>query len=170
MKAQADELKRKAKDYDKVKADIADLEKSITLLKSRIPSEAQVPILLYDIEQMANASQGTLESFQPGELRSFGSGGAGGAPAAQPAAGTMSDILEMPVTIKAGATYPQLIKLMDQRSTCGCRLSIGGLCLAPPPQTGVSSDPTKAISFKNTLSVEFTMSAYVLKTGAEAKQ
>lgn len=79
----------------------------------------------------------------------------------------MADIMELPVNIHAEATYPQIIKLLDQLSNYERKLNVSNIQLAPlgnsqtmqPPQ-----DPTKPANvFKNTLDVTFTLTAYVLK-------
>jgi Tfp pilus assembly protein PilO len=210
-KRQAQELKARTKEIDTIKAETNALEKSITLLKQKIPSEAQVPVLLYDIERMAKASDGNLKSFEPGELKPYGSapgsapiptpppaptpappkakpvekeggGGAeagaapatgapaGGAPAAPaaapaPARPATADILELPVTVHAEATYPQVIKFLDQLGTYERKLNVSNLQLSPLGGASVtSSDPNKqSIVFKNMLNVEFTLTAYVLR-------
>jgi Tfp pilus assembly protein PilO len=213
---QAQELKERTKQIDAIKAETAALEKSITLLKSKIPSEAQVPVLLYDIERMAKAAEGNLRSFEPGQMKPYGSGpgaapipapppppapkpkpaakpaadkgegdggaeggagdaeGGGGAkPAAKappppppPPRPATADILEMPVTIHAEATYPQVIKFLDQLSTYERKLNVSNLQLTPAAggsSGGGAADSKQAAVFKNTLGVEFTVSAYVLK-------
>jgi Tfp pilus assembly protein PilO len=167
----AEELKRKAKEIDKINEEKDELQKSITLLKQQIPAEAQVPVLLFDIERMAKASQGTLNSFEPGNLRAFSAGGDTGAPgaAAKPAGGAATDdIQELPVTIKATATYPEVIKFIDQLSAYERKLNISNLALTPAAQAGVisSQNGNTAPVFKNTLNVEFTLLAYVLKDNA----
>ena len=165
---QADELRERTKQIDTVKAEIAALERSIALLKQKIPSEAQVPVLLYDIERMAKGSQGIMNSFQPGQLRQFGAADPNAPvdPNAKPMAG--GDIMELPVTIQATATYPEIIKFLSQVSNYERKLNVGNLKLTPnlkggsegPGETGKNS-----IVFKNQLSVEFTVSAYILKQG-----
>jgi Tfp pilus assembly protein PilO len=210
-KRQAQELKARTKEIDTIKAETVALDKSITLLKAKIPGEAQVPVLLYDIERMAKASDGNLKSFEPGELKPYGSapgsapvptpppaptpappkpkpvekeggGGAegaaapasgapaGGAPApapvaAAPARPATADIMELPVTVHAEATYPQVIKFLDQLGTYERKLNVSNLQLTPLGGASASaSDPNKqAIVFKNMLNVEFTLTAYVLR-------
>lgn len=145
---QADELKARTKEIDKVKAEIAELEKSITLLRSKIPSEAQVPVLLYDIEKITKSSQGDLATFQPGELRNF-SGDASG------------DIQELPVNITASATFPQIISFMDKINQYERKLSVSNISLAP---TNAKPDIKSANPiYSNTLNMTFTLNAYVLK-------
>lgn len=179
------ELQQQTKMMEAVKAETEALEKSIELLRSKIPSEAQIPVLLYDIERMAVASQGELNSFAPGELRSFGGGAAAPAPAPTPpppprpgaspapagggeeggaGAASMTDILELPVTISAGATYPQVIKLLDQLATYERKLNVTNLTLSPNlVQRPTGADAKEPFVFKNALKVEFTLSAYVLR-------
>ncbi|MDB5096095.1 MAG: hypothetical protein JWM80_516, partial [Cyanobacteria bacterium RYN_339] len=70
---QAAELKERTKQIDAIKAETAALQKSIDLLTQKIPGEAQVPVLLFDIERMAKAAEGNLKSFEPGELKPYGS-------------------------------------------------------------------------------------------------
>lgn len=182
---EAAQLKEQTKEMDRVKAETEALEKSIELLRSKIPSEAQIPVLLYDLERMALASQGNLNSFAPGELRSFG-GGAGAAPAPAPtpaptpkpggntapaaeeggAAGgaAVTDILELPVSIVAEATYPQVIKFLDQLGTYERKLNVTNLSLTPVQvQRPTGADAKEPFVFKNALKVEFTLSAYVLR-------
>jgi Tfp pilus assembly protein PilO len=167
---QAQQLATRTKEIDKVKREIQDLERAVTLLKNKIPSEAQVPVLLYDIERMARASQGEMNSFQPGQLRGFGQGDQ---PAGQPAdtknapAGTQ-DIMELPVTIQCTATYPEVIKFLSQVSNYERKLNVSNIKVAPGKSQSGAGQPgsgKEAIGFKNTLSVEFTVSAYILKAG-----
>jgi Tfp pilus assembly protein PilO len=166
---QADELRERTKQIDTIKAEITALERSIALLKQKIPGEAQVPVLLFDIERMAKGSQGTMNSFQPGALRAFGSGdGANAATDPNATKANTNDIMELPVTIQATATYPEIIKFLSQVSNYERKLNVGNLKLTPGKAGGGEggSDTGKnSIVFKNTLNVEFTLSAYILKQG-----
>jgi type IV pilus assembly protein PilO len=145
---QAEELKQRTKEIDKVKAEIAELEKGITLLRSKIPSEAQVPVLLYDIEKITKSSQGDLATFQPGELRNFSGDNSG-------------DIQELPVNITASATFPQIIAFMDKLNSYERKLSVSNISLAP---TGTKPDLKSANPiYANTLNMTFTLNAYVLR-------
>lgn len=162
---EAEDLRRRTKDIDTVKAEIAALEKSITLLKQQIPGDAQVSSLLFDIERMTKASQGALFSFAPGQLRAFTGEGSGGS-------ATM-DIQELPVSIKATATYPEVINFLAQLNQYERKLNISNLSLTPTGESkgGNTGDPgTMSLGFKNTLSVEFTLLAYVLKTNGAPVQ
>jgi Tfp pilus assembly protein PilO len=168
--AQADELRERTKQIDTIKAEITALERSIALLKQKIPGEAQVPVLLFDIERMAKGSQGTMSSFQPGALRAFGSEGDNAAtdPNATKSSANTNDIMELPVTIQATATYPEIIKFLSQVSNYERKLNVGNLKLSPGKALGGeggSESGKNSIVFKNTLSVEFTLSAYILKQG-----
>lgn len=154
---EADDLRRRTKEIDSVKAEIAALEKSITLLKQQIPGDAQVSSLLFDIERMTKASQGALFSFQPQPMRAFsGDGGSSSA--------TM-DIQELPVSIKATATYPEVINFLAQLNAYERKLNISNLSLSPSGDKGGNEGDqgTMSMGFKNTLNVEFTLLAYVLK-------
>jgi Tfp pilus assembly protein PilO len=163
---QADELRQRTKQIDGIKAEITALERSISLLKEKIPSEAQVPVLLYDIERMAKSSQGAMNSFQPGQLRAFGSDPNAPAAEAKPGANT-NDIMELPVTIQATATYPEIIKFLSQVSNYERKLNVGNLKLTPGSgkSEGTGDSGKNSIVFKNALNVEFTLSAYILKQG-----
>lgn len=166
LRDKAANLKVKAKDYDKIKKEIVEVEKAIELLKSKIPAEAQVPILLYDIVQMTESRQCSLDSFTPGPLAEFGK--TAGAVAGQKENKIGNDIMEMPVTIQAAATYGQVIKLMDNLNQYERTLNISGLSLSPDTANtrNVSNDrdPSKpSFVFKNKLKIEFTLMAYVLK-------
>jgi Tfp pilus assembly protein PilO len=168
--AQADELRERTKQIDTIKAEITALERSIALLKQKIPGEAQVPVLLFDIERMAKGSQGTMNSFQPGALRAFGADGANAAtdPNAAKTGANTNDIMELPVTIQATATYPEIIKFLSQVSNYERKLNVGNLKLTPGKAgggEGGSESGKNSIVFKNTLNVEFTLSAYILKQG-----
>lgn len=166
--AQADELRERTKQIDTIKAEITALERSIALLKQKIPGEAQVPVLLFDIERMAKGSQGTMNSFQPGALRAFGSDGANAATDPNAAKANTNDIMELPVTIQATATYPEIIKFLSQVSNYERKLNVGNLKLTPGKGgggEGGSESGKNSIVFKNTLNVEFTLSAYILKQG-----
>ena len=152
-----DDLARQAKDIVQIQQQTDDLKKSILLLKQQIPNEAQIPVLLYDLERMVKDSDGTLNSFQPGKLRAF-SGGGGAA---------TQDIQELPVTIHASATYPEVIKFLDALNAYERKLSVSDLTLSPAGSAGVarSDSGNSAPVFQNTLNVEFTLLAYVLKEG-----
>lgn len=166
--AQADELRERTKQIDTVKAEITALERSIALLKQKIPGEAQVPVLLFDIERMAKGSQGTMNSFQPGALRAFGSDGANAASDPNATKANTNDIMELPVTIQATATYPEIIKFLSQVSNYERKLNVGNLKLTPGKGGGGEGGGEagkNSIVFKNTLNVEFTVSAYILKQG-----
>jgi Tfp pilus assembly protein PilO len=162
---EADDLRRRTQEIDTVKAEIEALEKSITLLKQQIPGDAQVSSLLFDIERMTKASQGALFSFTPQTMRAFSGEGAGGT-------GT-SDIQELPVAIKATATYPEVINFLAQLNNYERKLNISNLSLTPAANTkgGNEGDQgTIPSGFKNTLNVEFTLLAYVLKTNGAPVQ
>lgn len=168
--AQADELRERTKQIDTIKAEITALERSIALLKQKIPGEAQVPVLLFDIERMAKGSQGTMNSFQPGALRAFGADGVNAAtdPNATKTGANTNDIMELPVTIQATATYPEIIKFLSQVSNYERKLNVGNLKLSPGKAVGGEGGGEagkNSIVFKNTLNVEFTLSAYILKQG-----
>lgn len=170
--SQAKELAERTKQIDTIKREIQDLEHAVTLMKSKIPPEAQVPVLLYDIERMAKASQGVMNSFQPGQLRGFGAGdapaGQSAADAAKNAPAGTQDIMELPVTIQCTATYPEVIKFLGQVGNYERKLNVSNLKLSPGTGgggEGASGSGKNSISFKNTLSVEFTLSAYILKSG-----
>lgn len=162
MEAEAQELKRQASAVDETKEEIAKREEQITLLKQQIPSDAQVSVLLFDIERMTKQSQGSLFSFTPGNLRAFGSDGEGrgGGDSAT------SDIQELPVTIKATATYPEVIDFLGLLNNYERKLNISNLTLTPSGKAGVQQpgEDGKTLGFKNTLNVEFTLLAYVLKS------
>ena len=148
-KREAEELKQRTKEIDKVKGEIAEIEKNITLLRSKIPGEAQVPVLLYDIERITKGVQGDLATFTPGELRTFSGDSSG-------------DIQEMPVTIAASATFPQVIQFMDRLSSYERKLSVSNISLQPAP-TNTAGKNGEAGMYKNTLNLQFTLNAYVLK-------
>ncbi|MFP5503551.1 MAG: type 4a pilus biogenesis protein PilO [Candidatus Sericytochromatia bacterium] len=162
LEAEAQELKRQASAVDETKEEIAKREEQITLLKQQIPSDAQVSVLLFDIERMTKQSQGSLFSFTPGALRAFGSNGqdSGGSPGGS----ATSDIQELPVTIKATATYPEVIDFLSLLNSYERKLNVSNLTLAPAGSAGVQQpgEDGKAAGFKNTLNVEFTLLAYVL--------
>ena len=161
---EAEDLRRRTKEIDTVKAEIAALEKSITLLKQQIPADAQVSSLLFDIERMTKASQGALFSFQPQAMRAFSGEGA---------SGSTMDIQELPVSIKATATYPEVINFLAQLNQYERKLNISNLSLSPSGDSkgGNGGDQgTMSMGFKNTLSVEFTLLAYVLKTNGAPVQ
>lgn len=146
-RGQAEELKARTKEIDKVKARIAELEKGITLLRAKIPGEAQVPVLLYDIERIAKKSHGDLANFQPAELKPF-------------AGDPTGDIQELPVSISASATFPQVITFMEQLNQYERKLSVSNLSLTP---AGNKLDPKVGGVYQNTLNLQFTLNAYVLK-------
>jgi Tfp pilus assembly protein PilO len=146
-RGEAEELKARTKEIDKVKARIAELEKGITLLKAKIPGEAQVSVLLYDIERIAKSSHGDLSVFQPGEQRKFAGDDSG-------------DIQEIPVTIAASATFPQVITFMEKLNSYERKLSVSNLSLTP---TGAKPDLKAGGVYQNTLNLQFTLNAYVLR-------
>lgn len=155
-RAERDDLARQAKDIVQIQQQNDDLKKSILLLKQQIPSEAQVPVLLFDLVRMVKDSQGTLNSFEPGKLRDFSGGGS-----------ATQGIQELPVTIHASATYPEVIKFLDSLNAYERKLSVSDLSLSPAGNAGVASSNSgnSAPVFQNTLNVEFTLLAYVLKEG-----
>lgn len=146
-RGQAEELKARTKEIDKVKARIAELEKGITLLRAKIPGEAQVPVLLYDIERIAKSAHGDLSIFQPADLKSF-------------AGDPTGDIQELPVTVAASATFPQIITFMEKLNQYERKLSVSNLSLTP---SGTKMDPKLGGIYQNTLNLQFTLNAYVLK-------
>ncbi len=147
-RGQAEELKARTKEIDKVKARIAELSKGITLLRAKIPSEAQVPVLLYDIERIAKSAHGDLSTFQPAELKPFSGDPSG-------------DIQELPVTVSASATFPQVITFMEKLNQYERKLSVSNLSLTP---VGSKLDPKLGGVYQNTLTLQFTLNAYVLKS------
>lgn len=150
-RGQAEELKARTKEIDKVKARIAELEKGITLLRAKIPGEAQVPVLLYDIERIAKSAHGDLSVFQPAELKSFSGDPTG-------------DIQELPVTVSASATFPQIITFMEKLNQYERKLSVSNLSLTPMAS---KPDPKLGGMYQNTLTLQFTLNAYVLKGKGE---
>ncbi|HEY9724631.1 MAG TPA: type 4a pilus biogenesis protein PilO, partial [Oscillatoriaceae cyanobacterium] len=152
-----DDLARQAKDIVQIQKQTDDLKNAIALLKQQIPGEAQIPVLLFDLERMVKDSDGTLNSFEPGKLRAFSGGG-----------GTATqDIQELPVTIRASATYPEVIKFLDALNAYERKLNVSDLTLSPAGSAGVakSDSGNSAPVFQNTLNVQFTLLAYVLKEG-----
>ena len=146
-RGQAEELKARTKEIDKVKARIAELEKGITLLRAKIPGEAQVPVLLYDIERIAKSAHGDLSNFQPADLKKFSGDPSG-------------DIQELPVTISASATFPQVITFMEKLNQYERKLSVSNLSLTP---VGGTASARQTGVYQNTLKLQFTLNAYVLK-------
>lgn len=158
---EATELKQRTKQVDQIKRETEALEESIRLLKQKIPSDAEVSTLLFDIERLAKSSQGTLNSFAPGALRAFSGAGANAA--------ATGDIQELPVTIQASATYPEVIKFLQELNAYERKLNVSNLSLAPAGSGASAQGSGEAGKnnpvFKNTLNVEFTLLAYVLKQG-----
>lgn len=146
-RGQAEELKARTKEIDKVKARIAELQKGITLLRAKIPNEAQVPVLLYDIERIAKSAHGDLSTFQPADLKPFSGDPSG-------------DIQELPVTVSASATFPQVITFMEKLNQYERKLSVSNLSLTP---SASKVDPKLGGVYQNTLNLQFTLNAYVLK-------
>ncbi|MEB3195797.1 MAG: type 4a pilus biogenesis protein PilO [Candidatus Sericytochromatia bacterium] len=141
----AQELKQRSREIDKVKADIVDIEKSIAILRSKIPVDAQLPVLLYDVERMARLTRGGLDSFQPEQMAAFRGDPSG-------------EIQEIPIAIKAKGTFSQVLQLLEQIHGYERKLSIGNLSLRP-----VNTSPVMSSRFQNTLAMEFKLSAYVLR-------
>jgi Tfp pilus assembly protein PilO len=166
---EAAELKTRTKEVDQIKAETEALEKSITLLKEKIPSDAQVPVLLYDLERMAKKAEIKLSSFAPSELRGFtGPGGKDGAAKDAGTGAATADIQELPVAIHAEATYPETIRFLEQLNGYERKLAVSNLSLQPGNSSqagGSAAEAGKNTVFKNTLTIDFTLLAYVLKTG-----
>lgn len=144
-KASALELKARSRDIDKVRADIVDVESGIRVLRSKIPVEAQLPVLLYDVEKMARLSRSTLESFQPEALDVFKGDPSG-------------EIQELPIKVKAQATFPQLLSLLNQVNAYERKLSITNLVVQP-----LESDKSVGRRYQNRLKLEFKLNAYILR-------
>jgi len=145
----AQQLKQQTREIDKVKAEILDVEKAIAVLRSKIPVEAQLPVLLYDIERMARASRGGLESFQPEALASFKGDPSG-------------EIQELPISIKANGTFSQVLQFLEAINLYERKLSVSNLTLKPlqaSPSVGGSG-----ADFRNNLAMEFKLNAYILRS------
>lgn len=169
-RAESEELRRRTREIDTMKQETEAIERSITLLKAKIPGDAQVPVLLYDVERMAKASHAGLQGFQPEALRAFSGTQANAAQPPDPNAPAdpaFAGIHELPVKVQAKATYPELIRFLDQLGAYERKLNVSNmsLALANGERGGGVLDGKDPLVFKNKLSVEFTLSAYMLKRG-----
>jgi Tfp pilus assembly protein PilO len=143
------QLKQQTREIDKVKLEIIEVEKAIAVLRSKIPVEAQLPVLLYDIERMARASRGGLESFQPEALTSFKGDPSG-------------EIQELPITIKANGTFPEVLKFLESLNLYERKLSISNLTLKPTQ--AAPSITSGGADYRNNLAMEFKLNAYILRS------
>ncbi len=198
-KGQVQNLMERAKQFDVIKAEIAGYQKRITLLRSRIPAEAQIAVLLYDIERMAKASGSEVETFEPTEVRAYAAptqGAAEGDAAAGGVTQSSGDIFEVPIKVSAFSTYPQLINFFNQINKYERKLTVSGVTIARKDVPKIRSrraltDLFKVVNsldqqlgggaplaglagvqgsvlgqpYRNSLKVEFTVSAFVLKQG-----
>ncbi|MEB3284590.1 MAG: type 4a pilus biogenesis protein PilO [Candidatus Sericytochromatia bacterium] len=144
--ASAAELKQRSRDIDKVKADIVDVESGIRVLRSKIPVEAQLPVLLFDVEKMARLSRGALESFQPETAEIFKGDPSG-------------EIQELPIKVKAQATFPQILSFLNQVNAYERKLSIANLTVKPLN----AGEGKTGRRFENKLTMEFRLNAYILR-------
>jgi Tfp pilus assembly protein PilO len=178
-RGQAAELRRRTQQIDVIKHEVETLQQSITLLKSKIPPDAHVGVLLYDLERLAKASKTSMDSFTPGDLGPFsGLAGLSQTPVAaptpaastapsKPGADTVTlepvtvNISELPIKVEATSTFPQLIKFLDEINSYERKLNVSNLSLAP---AGGAGAPAGGAGFSNALKVSFTIKAYVLKT------
>lgn len=143
------QLKQQTREIDKVKAEILEIEKAIAVLRSKIPVEAQLPVLLYDIERMASLSQGGLESFQPEALAAFKGDPTG-------------EIQELPITIKANGTFPQVLQFLGRINAYERKLSVSNLTLKPVNES--VGEVGKQRDYRNSLAMEFKLNAYILRS------
>ncbi|MEB3329269.1 MAG: type 4a pilus biogenesis protein PilO [Candidatus Sericytochromatia bacterium] len=143
------QLKQQTREIDKVKSEIIEVEKSIAVLRSKIPVEAQLPVLLYDIERMARTSRGDLESFQPEALTTFKGDPSG-------------EIQELPITIKASGTFPEVLRFLEALNLYERKLSVSNLSLKPT-QSGPST-VSGGTDYRNNLAMEFKLNAYILRS------
>lgn len=177
-RAEVEQLKIKVRRIDAVRTEMEETEKRIALLKTKIPEDAKVPVLLYDLERLAKSAKSGISSFEPGQFKQFAAGNAVAAPdaaavaaaagtpgtAAAPAVPAVGDVWELPIKIQAEATYPDLIAFFDKLNAYERKLAVSELSLDP---TGAApaGGPAAAGVFKNRLKIGFTLSAYVLKAG-----
>lgn len=178
LRADVEALKAKVRRIDAVRTEMEDLDKRIALLKTKIPEDAKVPVLLYDVERLAKDAKNSISSFEPGQFKQFAAGNAVSAPdaaavaaaaspapdgttAPAPAAPVVGDVWELPIKIQAVATYPELIGFFDKLNAYERKLAVSELSLEPASESGSATDGV----FKNRLKVGFTLSAYVLKAG-----
>jgi Tfp pilus assembly protein PilO len=134
-----------------VKADIVDIASGIRVLRSKIPVEAQLPVLLFDVEKMARLSRGGLESFQPETVEVFKGDPTG-------------EIQELPIKVKAQATFPQILSFLNQINAYERKLSISNLTVRPLEANAKSMSGR----YENKLSMEFRLNAYILQNKGRA--
>ena len=145
-RAQSLSLKQSSRNIDKVKADIVDVESGIRVLRSKIPVDAQLPVLLFDVEKMARLSRGGLESFQPEAIEVFKGDPTG-------------EIQELPIKVKAQATFPQILSFLNQINAYERKLSISNLTV----RLTEDADRSAGGRYENKLSMEFRLNAYILQ-------
>jgi Tfp pilus assembly protein PilO len=166
-KQEVEQLKLKAARLPKLKEEVANLDAQITLLRAKIPGTAQVPVLLYDVERITKSSHNLLKTFKPKPLEAFSaisSAAGAGAAAATPPAGAeaVAGIQQLPIDIHAEGAYPEIISMLDGIANYERKLNVTNLSLTPLNSGNLVEDKKGGLGYKNTLSLDFTLTAYVL--------
>jgi type IV pilus assembly protein PilO len=134
--AQLEQVQQQVNELEQVRRNSPEIERQLLELSKRIPTQPQIPTLVVQVEEIADASRVTQLEIEPGEVAAPAGGG---------------DYQVVPVTMQFNGTYDQmqdfllrtrnLARLVTVTDVSFCRADPSG---APAPIDGEHSCPVEA--------------------------
>jgi type IV pilus assembly protein PilO len=154
--AQLTALQQEVAQLEAVRHEAPEIERQLLELSKRIPTQPEIPTLVLQIEEIANASGVTQLSIEPG--------------APEPPPGG-DDFSVIPITMSFEGTYEQmqdfllrtrnLARLMTVRSVTFCRTqSLGATESACPAEAATTGETTTVEEIEEVLQVEIEAEVY----------
>ena len=143
--AQKQQLKQTAAQLENIRRDSDDVERQILELSKRIPEQAEIPTLVVQIEEVAQAADVTQLTIEPGD------------PQAPPGGGDFSRI---PITMSFEGTYEQLQDFLLRVRNLARLVTINEVNYEPVEERG-GGETTVNRNVEDLLMVELVAEVYV---------
>ncbi len=124
-KVEINNAKSAKANLDKLRKELAEIEKKVTYYKDRLPAEKEIPSLLKGLTEMANQSRIKFITIQPQDSSIQSAGGTSQAP-----------YIEMPITINLRCGYHDLGKFIERIENSNRFMKVTDLTINASP-----SDP-----------------------------
>lgn len=138
-------MQAETRNREQLRMDLAQMHTNLATMRARFPNKSEIlSTLIVDLSDFFRQNECELLTFSPGEPTPI-SGGTSGE--------ITKDLQTIPIGITARGSYSNLISLFKRLSKYERVVDMQGLALAP-----ISGSK----SFSNKLSVQFTLTTYVL--------
>jgi type IV pilus assembly protein PilO len=149
--AQKQQLEQTAAQLENIRRNADDIERQILELSKRIPEQAEIPTLVVQIEEVAQAADVTQLRIEPGD------------PQAPPGGGDFSRI---PITMSFEGTYEQLQDFLLRVRNLARLVTINEVNYEPVEARG-GGETTVSRSVEDLLTVELVAEVYVQPAAGE---